>query len=36
MADRNSLRVRVERKLLGGLMSALALLLDRRVQKLRG
>jgi len=35
MADRNTLRARVERKLLGGLMSALALLLDRRVQKLR-
>jgi hypothetical protein len=31
----NGLRVRMERKLLGGLMSALALLLDRRVQKLR-
>jgi len=35
VADPKSLRVRLERKLLGGLMSALALLLDRRVQKLR-
>jgi hypothetical protein len=30
-----ALKVRVERKLLGGLMSALAFLLDRRLQKLR-
>jgi hypothetical protein len=36
MADRKGLRVRVERMLLGGLMSALAMLLDRRVRKLRG
>jgi hypothetical protein len=35
MADRSGWRVRFERRLLGGLMSALALLLDRRVQKLR-
>jgi hypothetical protein len=35
VADRNGLRVRVERMLLGGLMSAVALLLDRRLQKLR-
>jgi hypothetical protein len=29
------LRVRIERLLLGGLMSAVALLLDRRLRKLR-
>jgi hypothetical protein len=36
MADRKSLRARMERRLLGGLMSALALMLERRVRKLRG
>jgi hypothetical protein len=36
VVNRNGFRVRVERKVLGGLMSALAFLLDRRVRKLRG
>jgi hypothetical protein len=36
MADHRSLRVRMERRLLGGLMSALAFMLERRVRKLRG
>jgi hypothetical protein len=35
VADRGGLRVRMERRLLGGLMSALAFLLERRVRKLR-
>jgi hypothetical protein len=35
MARRNGLKVRLERMLLGGLMSAVASLLDRRLRKLR-
>jgi hypothetical protein len=35
VADRVGMKVRVERVLLGGLMSALAFLLDRRLRKLQ-
>jgi hypothetical protein len=35
MASSRPLRVRFERLLLGGLMSAVALLLDRRLRKLQ-